>query len=314
MLVVGIDYRNKPAIKNPMTSLRRSILFVLLYLAIVFNIERLDVGGLNAIDIQPFVYLVISSAILITLISRLLQRYSVFYGVIIWSLIYLGLKLTIFASRPLFGGIYTYLSITELAFITISVFLAYELARSLGEFESVIEKVTFPKHGEHFVEMRAATEEIKTEFIRSRRHNRPLSLIMIEMDPNTNKSQLEQTVKNIQKTMLNRYLLASLAQILAKEARRTDLIIEQTGQDGFVLLCPETTAEGSYNMAERVQFLAMERLGISVSCGIAAFPDEALTFEDLMQKAKFSMLTPEKLTTFAFPEPQELKIDRKERS
>jgi GGDEF domain-containing protein len=287
---------------------------MLIHLTIVFNIERLDVSGQNVVDIQSFVYVVIAAAILSTIISRLLQRYSVYYGVFIWIAVYIALKLLLFTSRPLLGGIYIYLTITEMALLTISVFLAYDLARSLAEFESIIEKVTFPKHGERVVEMKAANEDIKTEFIRSRRHNRPLALLVIEMDPNTNKISLERTVKSVQKTMLTRFLLASLAQILTKEARRTDLVIEQNEHDGFVLLCPETTAEGSFILAERIQSMAMERLGISINCGVAAFPDEALTFDDLVQKAKFSMLTPEKLATFTYSESQELTVDRKERN
>jgi GGDEF domain-containing protein len=298
---------------GPMTSLRKSILFILIHLTIVFNLERLDVNGQDVIDIQSFVYVVIIVAVLVTLVSRLLQRYSIYIGVFFWACVYIALKLFVFSSRPLLSGVYLYLTITELSLLTISIFLAYNLARSLTEFENVIERVTFPKQGERVVEMKAANEDIKTEFIRSRRHNRPLSVLMIEMDPNTNKIGLEQTVKRIQKTMLTRYLLASLAQVLTKEARRTDLIIEQSEQGGFVLLCPETTAEGSYVLAERIQALAMEQLGISVNCGVAAFPDEALTFDDLMQKARFSLLSPEKLATFIYPQSTEISVSHREK-
>jgi GGDEF domain-containing protein len=285
---------------------------MLIHLTIVFNIERLDVNGRDVINIQSYVYGVIVIAILTTLISRLLQRYSVYFGLFFWITIYAGFKIFVFTNRPLMGGIYTYLSITELALLCIAIFLAYDLARSLSEFEGVIEKVTFPKHGERVIEMKAANEDIKTEFIRSRRHNRPLSLLVIEMDPDTKKISWERTVQSIQKKMLNRYLLASLAQILLKEARRTDLIIEQDDQDGFILLCPETTAEGSFILVERIQNLALDRLGIVINCGVAAFPDEALTFEDLLQKARCCNYSPGKLAAYSYPGPHDLNVDRNE--
>ena len=110
--------------------------------------------------------------------------------------------------------------------------------------------------------------------------------MIVDIDPSEVKRNLEQAVQKIQKAMLNRYLLASLAQIISKEARRTDLIIDQVEKDRFILLCPETTMAGSEAMSERIQLLAHKHLGVKVNCGLAAFPDDALTFEDLLHTAQ----------------------------
>jgi GGDEF domain-containing protein len=248
--------------------------------------ERLDISGKNVIDIHSYVYALIAFAILAILISRNHQILSAYFSILIYEAVYVALKLLVFNNRPLLGGIYTYLSITEMTLLAISILLAYDVARALTEVEGVIEKVTFPRHGERVIPINEAVEDVKLEFIRSRRHNRPLSVVVVGIEPHELMSNFEQAVKKIQKAMVTRYILASLANILSMEARRTDLIIDQVEKDRFILLCPETTAEGSNVLSERIQSIANERLGVKVKCGLAAFPDEALTFEDLLQKAQ----------------------------
>src|SRR6266508_7038448 len=120
-----------------MTNLRKSTILMIIYLSIVYNIERIDVSGQDIINIQSFVYALIGFAIVATIFSRLLQGYSVLLGVFFWVGIYLGLKIFVFTYRPLLGDVFTYLTITEISLLTISIFLAYELARSLSDFEGV---------------------------------------------------------------------------------------------------------------------------------------------------------------------------------
>ena len=275
-----------------MANLRKPIIFMIIFLALFFNIERLDISGSNVIDLHSYVYVLVTIAALAVLISRRHQSVSVYYSIFFYEAVYVALKILVFTNRPLIGNIYTYLSITEMTLLAISIFLTYDVARALNEVEGVIEKVTFPKHGQRVIPITDAADEVKLEFIRSRRHNRPLSLVVVDIDPHEVKVNLEQAVKKIQKAMLTRYILASLANIISKEARRTDLIIDQVEKDRFILLCPETTAEGSTVLSERIQAIAHERLGVRVKCGLAAFPDEALTFEDLLQRAQENIDNP----------------------
>jgi GGDEF domain-containing protein len=273
-----------------MTSLRKSILFMIINLVVVFNIEKFDFGAINVgairIDIQWFTYVFLILVILSTLISRMLQHYSFYLAIFFWLAIFLALKIFVFTNRPVFGGIYTYLTVTEMALITISILLAYNLAHTITDFENVIENATIPKLGQRILPMQEATEDIKTEFSRSRRHKRPLSVLVVRSITDLSHLKLERVIKDIQKTMLTRYVNTSLAQVISAEARRTDIIIEQEDKNGFILLCPETTGEGSEMVGERLQKLAMEKLGISIGYGVAGFPETNLTFDDLLRKAE----------------------------
>jgi hypothetical protein len=52
-----------------------------------------------------------------------------------------------------------------------------------------------------------------------------------------------------------------------------------------VILCPETNLENTILLAKRIAQAVKERTNLHVLWGVAAFPEEALTFEDLLQKA-----------------------------
>lgn len=286
-----------------MTQLRRAIFFILIFLAVFFNIERLDYSDQSLIDLQTFVYVLVTVLMLSTLALRSLQRLPTHLALSLWLGVYLALKLTLFHTRPLVGSFYTYLSITEAAMIAIAVLLTINLSRSLNEFEGIAIKTIFPKRNHRVKDLHEAEEDIKTEFIRSRRHNRPLSVLIVEMDRFAIKKNVEQGFMNVQHMMMKRFVLASLGQIITKVVRRTDVILEPDEQDGFILLCPETNADGASFLAHRIQTLAQKDLGLTVQCGTAAFPEEAITFDDLIQKARCDMLEPGESPQYTIADP-----------
>ncbi len=275
-----------------MTSLRRAILLLVIFLAFFFNIERLDYGDQTLIDLHTFVYVLVTVMIVATLFFRPLQKFSTYIGMAIWLGMYLALKLTFYNSRPLFGGVYTYLSITEMAMIVIAILLTMNLSRSLNSMEGLAAKTILPRNNHRIKDLHEAEEDVKTEFIRSRRHNRPLSVVIIEMDQVSMKKGAEQSLMNVEQMMMNRFVLANLGQTLMKVVRRTDVILEPDARDGFILLCPETTEEGVNELANRIRAMSQKDLGLTVQCGTASFPEEATTFEDLIQKARTDLLEP----------------------
>jgi GGDEF domain-containing protein len=117
-----------------------------------------------------------------------------------------------------------------------------------------------------------------------------LSLIVLQPTSGSIQSDVQKAVQEIQKNMMLRFLLTNLGQIISQEARRTDLILNQGKEGRFVVLCPETTSKGVLGLAERIRSTASDRLGLSLTYGIASFPDEALTFDDLLHKAERELI------------------------
>ena len=63
--------------------------------------------------------------------------------------------------------------------------------------------------------------------------------------------------------MISRFVSVSLAKIISREARRTDLIVSQSESDHrFLILCPETRGTDTINLAEIIRSTVMDRLGI----------------------------------------------------
>ncbi len=87
-------------------------------------------------------------------------------------------------------------------------------------------------------------------------------------------------------SLMARYTANSLVRVLDRSLRRTDLIIEQSNGKKIILLLPETDTDGTKKMASRVEQLSQDHLGVPISCGYATFPDEAITFEELVQRAE----------------------------
>jgi len=288
-----------------MTHQRRSIVALLIGLTIFFNIERLDFGQPNTVDIQTFVYVLGILAILSIITVPILWRTPVPVALVFWISVYVVCRLPVFNSRPLLGGIHTYLSITEVALLSALVWLAHDLGRSLHDFEEAVKNITFSEVNHRVRDLDEAAEDIQMELIRSRRHQRPLSVIVVETKPESVRATLHRLVQEVQRAMMTRYVVTSLARVIGHQLRRTDLVLDQRDQGRFIILSPDTNAISSTIVVERIQAAASEELGVSVACGIAAFPDDALTFEELVHRAEINLRAPAELTPFPSYPPTE---------
>ncbi len=273
-----------------MKRLRLSLILLLIGLAIFFNIERLDFGEENLIDISTFVYVLGIIAIITTIVVPVFQRFSLATLMAFWSGIYLLSKFIVFMlfkNIPLLvGGIYTYLFVTELALLLISVWLAYRVSFSLLEFEDAVERITFSGTTKRIRQLNEADEEIRVEMFRGRHYHRPLSLIVVQPDPESIQTAIHHLVYEIQEQMITSYIINTMAQTLQGYLRRSDIILEQREQGRFIILCPETPSNHLDVLVEYVQAAATDRLGIVIACGVATFPDEAITFEELLNQAE----------------------------
>ena len=91
-------------------------------------------------------------------------------------------------------------------------------------------------------------------------------------------------LRSIQHDLLNRFTSARVGQIIDDRVRQTDLVMRDH-RGRFVVLCPETELENTILLAKRITQAIKERTNLHVLWGVAAFPEEALTFDDLLQKA-----------------------------
>ncbi len=270
-----------------MKQLRNSILALFIVTGVFLNIERLDVGATtDVVDMQSFVYMLGVVIVFAHLLVEERWHPPLILSLVFWLGVYLLLKLTVFATRPLIGGQYTYLSITEMAMLALLVVTASRLACDLREIRETIANVTLEDVSDRVKPLEEAEREIAREFARSRRYNVPLSVMVLKVDPGEKKIFLRRAAEELFEGLMERYAVNKLMRVLDRELRRTDLVLDRTHDNEVVLVLPETDAGGTDVLAERVRQLVKERLGIDVAAGYASFPDEALTFDDLLQQAE----------------------------
>ncbi len=275
-----------------MKNLRLSIAALLVALTLFFNIERLDLAQPDLIDIHTFIYVYgFGVALVVLLVPQLWKRPSPLIQ-LLTIVVYAVLRMFVWNRDPLLGGVYTYITVTEIAFLSLLVWLSHRVARHLHDFEEAVANITFGDTYRRVQRLDEAMEMIQLELTRSRRYKNPLSLLVITPESDSMPAMLHRTVEEVQRAMMGRYVHASMARAISMVLRRTDLVVEQQEQKRFIILSPETSAEATEIVSDRIRTIVAEQLGIPISCGYASFPADALTFEELLRQAESRLNLP----------------------
>ncbi len=290
-----------------MRHLRQSLLALLVLLFLFFNAQRLHFEeGVNPIDLQNFVYLLGFVIVVVSITIPVAKRVSTLIALLFWGGVYFLCKLVVFQQdvRPLLGDYHVYISITEIAFVALTVILARNVAFDLHDFETAVENITLADIGGRLRPLEEAENEMQREVMRSRRYQRPLSVIIVEPDPTSLRASLQRSVQEVQQTLMMRYVVTSLGHTISQTLRRTDMLAEQTERERFVILCPEMNPIVARELIKRIQFIAEKRLGVRVMCGVGSFPNEP-TLNELMHRAEGSLQHEDQLSSIPIMEGTE---------
>jgi len=130
--------------------------------------------------------------------------------------------------------------------------------------------------------------DLKKEIERCKRYKKVFSVVMIDID-NFKKYNDKFGHQKGNK------LLKSIAEVIRKQCRKAD-IIYRYGGDEFLLLLPESHKKGAEVCAKRIEetiykmnLKVDENIAITISTGIASFPDDAFTPKMLVKIADRAM-------------------------
>jgi GGDEF domain-containing protein len=266
-----------------MKNLKVPLILLFLFIVIVFNIEKLSFGTGATLEFHRFVDILITVMIVTSLIFRIFRKLPSYANLAIWVIIYFGLWF--FVNKSTLPEINLQVTMIEVVFVSVAAVLSRDVAKNLHEVESTLDRLFFASFRGRTMDLEEASEEIKTELLRSRRYQRSLTVLVIEPDSDSIKQNLAPSAEEIRHNLTRRYAMGKISEVINATARRPDLIIKLDQPERFILVCPETSASSSNTLIERIQTAIETDLGISVSWGVATFPDDALTFEDLLHKA-----------------------------
>jgi diguanylate cyclase (GGDEF)-like protein len=133
---------------------------------------------------------------------------------------------------------------------------------------------------------------IDQEISRTRRYQRPLSLLCIRVD---------QMMKVVEKAGLTPGKLLSILSDTFNESLRREDVLGHYGDDGFYVILPETGRYASYVVAERLRHLVEvmtlfkdESTSLTISIGLTAYQDQAkMTVETFTQQASIALASAE---------------------
>ena len=131
-------------------------------------------------------------------------------------------------------------------------------------------------------------EALEREIIRARRHERPLSALMFDID-------FFKRINDHYGHLAGDFVLRDLAQVVQSRIRRDEVFARYGGEEFFIVL-PETSLEGAAALAETLRSKVAEHkyvfqgeaIAVTVSIGCAVVKEED-TAQDLIQRADEKM-------------------------
>ena len=266
-----------------MTNLKRSFFGAAVYLAVIFVLGQADYAGRPLINFANYFYLAVLVAMPLTLFFPKISRISVYVPLLFWAVVYIVLLQLINRNYSANKDELPVIAL-EFMMLEIGVWFVHHLASQISHAESIMDALAVSAFPNRARDIDSEHQRIKIELTRSRRYHRPLSLVVIQSEAD-DEDLTQKVLQNIQHDLMSRFTSARVGQIIDERIRQTDLVLRDY-QGRFVVLCPETDLSNATLLAKRISQSIKERTNLRVLWGVAAFPDEALTFDDLLQKAR----------------------------
>lgn len=259
-----------------MFNLRIAIVLLLLWLAGLYNIERLH----EPIKLASFVYVLtgVMAAAIICLqrlrkltVVEITAASFVLYAVLKWALGY-----------PFFGP-HLPITVTECVVLGVTNALAWRVAHGIDDFLYGVRAVAAMDLGRRPLTFEDGEPAMYREVQRARRFHQRLALATVSFDRISDIPDIEHLLEKTRVQMARRYLESRFANALLENTDATDLVAYREGE--FVLLFPETSTDSVRGLVGRVA----SRLGVRPHIGVAEFPDEECTLAGLIERAEARM-------------------------
>jgi len=252
------------------------------YLVLVFGIAQIRYVEENVLNFEPVFFVLVGIAVLLGFYIPITSRFTIYSYLMTWTIFY-GLVWA-FYWRSHVPPLNAQLLGIQFMLVIIGAGLSYDVGRHLEGINTLLEGLSSTTYPNRTLEIKKAEDRISAELTRSRRYHHPLSLLLVELDKKAETIDTK-AIKSLQKDLLHRFAVARVGQIISDRARETDLILrDRSGR--FLLLCPETNSENSLLFGERIRRAVVESMGADVNWSFASFPEDALTFDELVEFAE----------------------------
>jgi GGDEF domain-containing protein len=265
-------------------SLKRSFFGAALYLALILILGQADYTSRPIINFASYFYLTVMLAVPVTLFFLSVSKVSLYVPLLVWAGIYMVILQVVDRTKSTTSIDFSII-VLEFILLEVGVWFTHQLAAQISYAESLMDTLALGTFPNRVRDIERESQRIKVELTRSRRYHRPLSLMVIDIEFKDADQSSAKLMETIQHDLAHRFTFARVGQIIDDLIRQTDLVLRDH-KGCYVILCSETDFANAELLADRISQPIMDKAGLQMIWGIASFPDEALTFEDLLQKAR----------------------------
>jgi len=256
------------------------LLLNIIWLFFFYNVERLS----EPINITSMAYTFVPLIVVSTMLIPGVQRLP------LWAV--LSMPIPAFLVLKTLEGSHVWgsalpLTVTEICAISITTLLARWVSSAIREFENAVTHISVSQVGHVSESFSAAQGEMYREVQRARIFQRPLLLMALRVEEGSVQVALDRMVQEAQQAMMKQYVLSGVSRTLCDELDHYNVIAKRN--DHFLVLLPETTLAKLPELTRRLRKAVSEQVGVTLQIGTAALPDDALTFESLVEKAVHEM-------------------------
>lgn len=263
-----------------MLSLQRYIVLLVAWIAFFFNIERLHVSRNALINITMPTYILVTIIVILGLMLPLWHQSSAlpFFAFAFFS--FAATKL--WSNIPYWDDTHTYLTLFELTSVMVTAFLAYRVGQLIVDIVETVHALLLTEVGKRVYPKEQAEFVAKHEMLLARRRNYSLSMLLIEADTKAAQIKLSTTAQEIQHLLTRRMGQVTLTRLLATNLRTSDSIVDASEQGRWLLMTAELDRSNASAILDRLNKQATNKMGIKLKFGIANYPEQGLTFGDLI--------------------------------
>lgn len=263
-----------------MNSIRNWLAGMIVWMFALYNIERIS----EPINLATFVYVFAFLAALAILFVEPLRQIPLLG-------LFLALLPPFFFLKWYFGyeilGSSIPYTVTEICAIGITVLITGNIGRHLLDLREAISSIAINRMGKGSVPFDVGQSQIYREIRRARAHHKNASLLAIKINEQSMRHSVHRFIEEVQREIVKHYVKARVSNLLLDELNSTDIVAQSNNH--FVVLLPETDKDQSQKVVQRIKGVACEKLDLVLEIGVSTFPDEALTFERLVEIAEQQM-------------------------
>jgi hypothetical protein len=162
-----------------MNDLRNSILFLFVFVFAIFGIGNMDFVEQNLINFEPILFILVALTVLSAFIVVPLTHFSIYQFLFIWAAVFIIVRVIYWQVTMEHSS---QLIILEFLLMEIGTGLAYDIGRQMRHVTRLLDELTAITYPNRTLDLHTAGDRISAELTRSRRYDRPLSLLVVQID------------------------------------------------------------------------------------------------------------------------------------